>query len=220
MWIGSQFSCGGYNLIRSTLHRLQFALLIGSISLLGVGGCASRSVSAQNSSAKPGERKTAPDFSLKDGDGRTVHLTDYRGKVVVLDFWATTCEPCKVEIPWLMEFERAKRDRGFAVLGVSMDDGWNVVKPFLKELGVNYRVVLGDDKTADQFGGIDAIPTTFLLDRQGRVYKAHVGLTSKKEFNDEIETLLTDGHANGEKVRSAVPAGLGAAGAITAPDRL
>jgi peroxiredoxin len=189
------------------LRQLHYASLSALISLLGLAGCASHSVSAQSTQAKTGDRKSAPDFALKDADGRTVHLSDYHGKVVVLDFWATTCEPCKVEIPWLMEFEGAKKDRGFAVLGVSMDDGWDVIKPFLRELGVNYRVVLGDDKTADQYGGIDAIPTTFLIDREGRVYKVHVGLTSKKEFDDEIETLLTNNHPSGEKVSFAVGSG-------------
>ncbi len=194
--------------------------MTGLILLVGSAGCTSHSVSAQTSARQAGDRKAAPDFALKDADGRTVHLSDYRGKVVVLDFWATDCEPCKLEVPWLMDFERAKRDRGFAVLGVAMDErGWEVVKPFLRELGVNYRVVLGDEKTSDQYGGIEAIPTTFLIDRNGRVYKAHVGLTPKKDFDNEIETLLNDGRAGSEKVGFAVGLGRGAAGSIAAADR-
>ena len=92
------------------------------------------------------DRKRAPEFALKDADGKIVHLEEYKGKVVLLDFFATWCGPCKKEIPWFMEMERANKDKGFSVLGVSMDDeGWEVVKPFLAGLGVNYRVVIGND---------------------------------------------------------------------------
>ena len=138
-----------------------------------------------------GKRQTAPDFALKDINGKTVHLSDYRGKVVLLDFWATWCGPCKLEIPWFMQFERKYKDRGFAVLGVSMDDdGWQSVKPFIQDIGVNYRVVMGDERTGDLYGGIEALPTAFLIDREGRVAIQHVGLSSRKEFEDGIEKLL------------------------------
>ena len=139
------------------------------------------------------ERKPAPEFSLKDADGKTVHLEEYKGKVVLLDFFATWCGPCKLEIPWFMEMERAHKDKGFSVLGVSMDDeGWEVVKPFLAELGVNYRVVIGNDATAQIYGGVDALPTTFLIDRNGKIAAIHIGLASKKDFEDGIEQLLQD----------------------------
>jgi cytochrome c biogenesis protein CcmG/thiol:disulfide interchange protein DsbE len=138
-----------------------------------------------------GKRQSAPDFSLKDADGKAVRLSDYKGKVVLLDFWATWCGPCKMEIPWFMEFERKYKDRGFAVLGVSMDDdGWPAVKPFIQELSVNYRIVLGDEKTGDMYGGIEALPTAFLIDREGRVAIEHVGVSSRRDFEDGIEKLL------------------------------
>jgi len=137
------------------------------------------------------QRRTAPDFMLKDADGKTVRLSDYRGKVVLLDFWATWCGPCKIEIPWFMEFERQHKDKGFAVIGVSMDEeGWDAVKPFVNRLGVNYRIVVGDDGTAEQFGGIEALPTTFLLDRDGKIAAVHVGLVSKSDFEHGIRELL------------------------------
>jgi peroxiredoxin len=146
------------------------------------------------------DRKAAPDFTLKDSNGQTVHLSDYKGKVVLLDFWATWCGPCKVEIPWFIEFEQQFKDRGFAVLGVSMDeDGWSVVKPYIQEMKVNYRVVLGDSATADLYGaldesmrGLDALPTTLLLDRQGKIASIHVGLTGggKDEFKNDIAHVL------------------------------
>ena len=148
--------------------------------------------SVKAESVKPDkDRKPAPEFALKDSNGKTVHLSEYKGKVVLLDFFATWCGPCKIEIPWFMEMERKNKDRGFAVLGVSMDDeGWEIVKPFLADLGVNYRVVIGNDSTAGMYGGVDALPTTFLIDKEGRIAAVHVGLASKKDFEDGIEQLL------------------------------
>src|SRR5208337_1155513 len=96
-------------------------------------------------------RKVAPEFALKDGSGKLVHLSDYKGKVVLLDFWATWCGPCNIEIPWFTEFEQKYKGRGFEVLGVSMDDdGWKAITPFVGLKKINYRIVLGDDTTGDQ----------------------------------------------------------------------
>src|SRR5215472_10820174 len=173
---------------------LRFSALSGTamlaISLIQFQGCSSSYVRA--ATVKPDkERKPAPDFALKDADGKTVRLSDYKGKVVLLDFFATWCGPCKIEIPWFKEFERKNKDRGFSVLGVSMDDeGWEVVKPFLQDLGVNYRVVIGNDMTAQSYGGVDALPTAFLIDRAGRIAAVHVGLAGRKDFENGIEKLL------------------------------
>jgi len=133
-----------------------------------------------------------------------VHIADYRGKVVLLDFWATWCGPCKIEIPWFMDMQRKNKDKGFEVLGVSMDDeGWEVVKPFLADLQVNYRVVIGNDTIAQLYGGVDALPTTFLIDRGGKIAAVHVGLASKKDFEDGIEQLL-QAPASGGITRAAL----------------
>jgi cytochrome c biogenesis protein CcmG/thiol:disulfide interchange protein DsbE len=167
------------------------ALAVTALSLLMlVEGCSTSSVRA--ASVKPDkDRHEAPEFSLKDADGKVVHLADYKGKVVLLDFWATWCGPCKIEIPWFMEMQRANKDKGFEVLGVAMDDeGWETVKPFLADLGVNYRVVMGTDRVAEAYGGVDALPTTFLIDRTGKIAAVHVGLASKKDFVDGVEQLL------------------------------
>ena len=138
------------------------------------------------------DRKSAPEFTLKDANGQTVHLADYKGKVVLLDFWATWCGPCKVEIPWFMEFEQQFKDRGFAVLGVSMDeDGWEAVKPYIQDLKINYRVLLGNEEISDLYGGLDSLPTTLLIDRHGRIASVHIGLSlGKEEFRDDIAHLL------------------------------
>jgi peroxiredoxin len=166
--------------------------VVVAVALLAGAGCSSSPHTVRAASLKPHkERRKAPDFALKDANGQTVHLSDYRGKVVLLDFWATWCGPCKVEIPWFQEFERQNKDRGFAVLGVAMDDdGWDVVKPFAQQRRINYRLVLGDDTVAKLYGDLEALPTTLLIDREGNIASIHVGLTGKNEFDDGIQELL------------------------------
>ncbi|MBI4876721.1 MAG: TlpA family protein disulfide reductase [Acidobacteria bacterium] len=133
----------------------------------------------------------APEFALKDVTGKTVRLSDYRGKVVVLNFWATWCGPCKIEIPWFMEFEQKHKDQGFAVLGVAMDDeGWNAVKPYLERQRINYRVVMGTPEIAELYGGVESLPTTFMIDRDGRIARVHIGLVGRREYQDDIDQLL------------------------------
>ncbi len=179
-------------MLRPSVSVLLFAALaLGSFLVFRYSS--TRTVKAE--SIRPAsERKPAPDFALKDADGRTVHLSDYRGKVVLLDFWATWCGPCRMEIPWFIEMQRENKDRGFEVLGVSMDDnGWEDVKPFLAEMQVNYRIVIGNDRTAEVYGGVESLPTTFLIDREGRIAVVHVGLTSRKDIQDGVEQLLQAG---------------------------
>jgi peroxiredoxin len=167
---------------------LGAALVLGCL----LCGCSAGPGTAKAASVKPdNERREAPDFSLKDADGKTVQLASYKGKVVLLNFWATWCGPCRLEIPWFMDMQRQKRDKGFEVLGVAMDDeGWEAVKPFLAELKVNYRVVIGDNSTAEKYGGVDALPTTFLIDRVGKIASIHVGLVARKDYEDDVSELL------------------------------
>ena len=133
------------------------------------------------------ERKKAPEFALKDANGETAKLSDYRGKVVLLNFWATWCGPCEVEIPWFIDFQREYKDRDFAVLGVSLDDdGWKSVKPFVAHEKVNYRVMVTTEEVDQMYGGVEALPTTFMIDREGRIARTHVGLSSKNTYRQEI----------------------------------
>lgn len=171
--------------------RIQFAAAALACAILA--GCSKAPQTAKAADVKAaGDRKAAPDFALKDANGSTVRLSDYKGKVVLLDFWATWCGPCKIEIPWFMEFEQQLKDRGFAVLGVSMDEGgWDEVKPYIEQHKINYRILLGDDSVEQAYGGLDALPTTLLIDRSGKIAAVHVGIEKgKNEIRDEIDHLL------------------------------
>ena len=142
---------------------------------------------------KPGDRELAPDFTLNDATGNAIRLSESRGKVVLLNFWATWCAPCKQEIPWFVEFQQSNKQRGFAVLGISMDEGgWSSVKPYIDEKRVNYPVMIGNDKVAGLFGGLQSIPLTLIIDRAGRVAAIHAGLCRKSEYESDINAILNE----------------------------
>ena len=146
-----------------------------------------------DSAAKPEERQRAPDFALVDSEGTEIRLSAYKGKVVLLDFWATWCVPCKTQIPWFAEFEERYRDQGFLVVGISMDKkGWTAVNPYLNRFGIHYRVVLGDARTRYKYGDLDSLPVTFLIDREQRVAATHIGLVNKKKVENQIRQLLSE----------------------------
>ena len=169
-----------------------FLKVVAVIALAGVLlTFRSPSMATSSGTAPFSERKIAPDFALIDAYGSQVSLSDYRGKVVLLNFWATWCGPCQNEIPWFVEFQTSYQSRGFTILGVSMDDdGWQVIKPFARQKGVNYPVLLGNEKVADLYGGVDALPSTFLIDRTGRIAFAHMGLVNRHDFEQEILRLI------------------------------
>jgi peroxiredoxin len=172
---------------------LRIATITAVFAATWLAGCGPGPDAVRAAVKAEGSRNPAPEFSLKDSDGKTVKLSDYKGRVVLLNFWATWCGPCKIEIPWFVEFEQNYRDKGFAVLGVSMDEeGWAAVKPYLTDHKVNYRVVIGDDMTAQKYGGVESLPTSFVIDRDGRIANTHVGLVSKKVYQDDIAQLLAE----------------------------
>jgi peroxiredoxin len=159
-----------------------FMVLLGGLVLSAV-------MSALAAAAGP--PKVAPDFSLLDSNGAPLKLSGYRGKVVLLDFWATWCHGCRTEIPWYMEFENKYKDKGLAVIGVSMDTGWNAVKPFMAKEKMNYPVVIGSDGLLEQYGS-HSMPATYLIDREGRIAGYHIGIVNKDQFEIEIKKLLAE----------------------------
>jgi thiol-disulfide isomerase/thioredoxin len=150
-----------------------------------------------NESATPTD---APTIALKDLNDQDVTLAQYKGKVVLVNFWATWCEPCKVEIPWMIEFQQKYSPRGFTILGVSMDeDGKKAVQPFLdkerfdvggQKVAMNYPIVFGNDSIAEKFGGVMGLPTSMLFTRDGKKIRTIVGLVNHDDISKVIEGLL------------------------------
>lgn len=149
----------------------------------------------------PQERKPAPAFQLRNGDGKAVRNEDYRGRVLLLDFWATECGGCRLEIPWFVAVEKAYGNRNFTVVGISMDiayenlagadEAWNRVNPFVRSQGVNYPILMGDEGVTKSFG-IEAMPETYLIDRRGRVAATWVGIVDRNNLEANIRALLTE----------------------------
>jgi thiol-disulfide isomerase/thioredoxin len=136
-------------------------------------------------------RTAAPDWELADLNGKPIKLSDFRGHVVILDFWATWCAACRMEIPHFVDLQKQYGNKGLAVIGVSLDEqGPEVVKKFVKQFSVNYPIAIGSEKVAEAYGGIEGIPTTLVIDRQGRIVNRHIGYDVKTVFEKEIQPLL------------------------------
>ena len=156
---------------------------------------------APDDSAAPGSDDAAlQTLPLVDLDGKPVTLAEYKGKVVLVNFWATWCEPCKIETPWLIDFQNKYASQGLVILGVAMDEeGAKVVTPYIasqtfdvngQKDPINYRILLGDDDIADKFGGVEGYPTSMLFTRDGRKVKTLIGLEDYSEIDKDIQSLL------------------------------
>lgn len=137
-----------------------------------------------------GELRPAPDFSLTDLGGKKLRLSDYRGHVVLLDFWASWCDPCKREIPHFADMQNRYGPQGLQVIGISMDDDEKLAREFQQQFKMNYPVAMGSAQLADQYGGILGLPITYVIDREGRIAARHVGATEAAVFESEIRKLL------------------------------
>ncbi|MEO8044006.1 MAG: TlpA disulfide reductase family protein [Spartobacteria bacterium] len=139
----------------------------------------------------PTDKMVAPDFQLKNLEGKTIKLSDYKGKVVLLNFWATWCPPCREEIPDLVALQKQYAARGLVVLGISMDEGGAAgVARFAKKFEINYPIVMGNEKTSEAYGGIQVLPTTFIIDRKGKVVDGLQGGTDRAGFEAKIKPVL------------------------------
>lgn len=146
--------------------------------------------------ACPADAKPANfNFTLKDVNNRDVKLSAFKGKVVLLDFWATWCGPCKLEIPWFVEFQNKYGKAGLQVVGVSVDDTLDKLKPYVADMKMNYVVLqgLGHDDVQDAFGPIWGVPVTLVISRDGKVCSKHMGIAAKDAFEKQIKALLAVG---------------------------
>ena len=156
-------------------------------------------IKAEDKPAKPSSDETpagtnyesAPSFTLQNINGEKVSLSDFSGKVVILDFWATWCPPCKEEIPHFIELYEQYKDEGLAVIGIATDrEGVSVVKPFVQKYGIQYPVLISDGQAATAYGGIVSIPTTFIIDSAGNIRQKYVGYRDKSVFEADIKKFL------------------------------
>ena len=152
----------------------------------------SLSARAQTHLTPENARYAAPDFILKDANDKNIGLSEQKGKVVLVNFWATWCHGCQLEIPWFIEFQKKYEKQGLVVIGISMDDdGWKSVRPWMGEKRVNYPIVIGNQPLADRFG-LDGMPLTALVDRDGKIADVHLGVVDKDATEKKIQSLLQE----------------------------
>jgi|SRR5712672_1448826 len=152
---------------------------------------------ARRSAPRIAKSTVAPDFSLESLDGKSMRLSDLRGKAVLLNFWATWCGPCKIEMPWFVELQNKYGAQGLQIVGVAMDDASKEdIAKFAKDMGVNYPILIGKESIGDQYGGIPALPESFFIGRDGKMVDKIIGLKGKSEIEDAVKKALDTQPAN------------------------
>jgi thiol-disulfide isomerase/thioredoxin len=170
---------------------LRRRILIGAVLILLIAGFYLRTHRRSRSSGPlASQQQLAPDFSLPKLDGGSLQLSSYRGRVVLLDFWATWCIPCREEIPHLVELQNKYRDQGLDIIGVSMDDSPDPVREFYQRFHMNYPVVMGTAEIGERYGGVLGLPIAFVVARDGRIYKKHIGATDVSVLEHDVTELL------------------------------
>jgi len=140
---------------------------------------------------QPEKKFKAPNFSLRTKDNKVIELAKLKGKVVLVNFWATWCPPCRAEIPDFIEIYNLYKSKGFEIIGIALDeDGWSKVTPYIRKAKINYPVVLGSNKEVQQYGGIESIPTSFIIDKDGYIAGRQVGLLPKDALEQKLKSLL------------------------------
>ncbi len=167
------------------------AVLLLTFMVLGLLSCGHEQPAGATQKGSSSALEKAPDFTLKDLDGNPFSLKDTAGKVVILDFFATWCPPCQAEIPHFQAMYEAFKDDGLVIVGVSLDQAEpKAIKSFAAKYGVTYPMIMGDQEVIASYGGIRSIPTTFILDRKGRIVSKAIGFRPKEFFEEEIKKLL------------------------------
>jgi peroxiredoxin len=179
--------------MKRRLCRYEIALLICATLSTAVFLGRSVPVQAATDSLIPvGARKVAPDFKLTDLKGRTLELSQYRGKIVLLDFWAVDCGGCKIELPWYVAFDAKYRSKGLSLIGLDMyGEKPEVVRPFMAKWHMDYPVAIGSDAIGSSFG-LREMPLTLLIDRRGKIAVSHAGIVDKDNFEELIQQLLRE----------------------------
>jgi peroxiredoxin len=189
-------------------NALLFAtMMVAILAMLATGKYLDRTRASRHGAPKlVGDVRgvSAPAFDLATLDGRRVKLSDYRGKAVLLNFWATWCSPCKVEMPWFVDLQKKYGNDGLVILGVAMDDSEPPkIAQFANEMGVNYPVLLGTDKVSEDYGNVEFLPTSFYIDRDGKIVGKGTGLLGRGEIEENIRKALASPVAGVNKAQTA-----------------
>ena len=179
---------------RDTTFLVFVAIVVALLLFIGFRAARHPGAPGSASASLDPKGQPAPDFTLDALDGKAVTLSGYHGQAVLLNFWATWCGPCKVEMPWFVELQKEYGPQGLQIVGVAMDDASKEdIEKFVKEMGVNYPILVGKESVGDQYGGVNVLPTTFFIDRDGKIVAREFGLQSRSVFVDHIKQALSQG---------------------------